>query len=104
MKLREFVIGAGAMLGAVQAQSQDMAAGEEIYQSSCKNCHGPAAQGMASFPGLADKSADYLVMRLEQYRAGERVGANSALMAPNAAGLSDADIANVAAYIAAGLE
>jgi len=98
------VTGVGVALGAVPAAAQDVAAGEEIYENSCKNCHGPKAQGMASFPGLAGQSAEYLVELLEQYRAGEKVGANSALMQPNATGLSDADIANVAAYIATSFE
>ncbi len=82
------------------AAAQDVQAGEDLYQSQCRNCHGPQAQGLASFPQLAGRDADYLVMRLEQYRAGERVGANSALMMPNAAELTDAQIAGVAAYIA----
>ncbi|MBJ3763341.1 c-type cytochrome [Maribius pontilimi] len=77
----------------------DAAAGEEIYQSVCKNCHGQKAQGMASFPKLSDKDFEYITMRLEQYRSGEKVGANSALMMPHAAELSDDDIANLAEYI-----
>jgi len=42
---------------------------------------------------------DYIAKRLKQYRAGEKVGSNSALMMPNAANLSDAEIANLATYI-----
>ncbi|KAF0675246.1 c-type cytochrome [Profundibacterium mesophilum] len=90
---------AAAILGAGSAGAQDIAAGQDLYDGSCKNCHGPTAKGMASFPKLADKSAEHLTMRLEQYRAGEMVGPNSALMQPMAADLSDADIMNIAAYI-----
>ncbi len=86
----------GTAAGAVVA---DIAAGETIYKTTCRNCHGPKAQGMASFPKLADKDAAHLVTRLEQYRAGETVGPNSALMIPVAMKLSDEDIANVTAYI-----
>ena len=89
---------------ATGAQAQDVSAGETLYQDVCRNCHGPKAQGLASFPKLADKTADYLSMRLEQYRAGERVGANSALMMPHAKDLSDEDIANLAAYITTAFE
>ncbi len=85
--------------GPVQANAQDVSAGEALYQSVCKNCHGPKAQGMASFPKLAGNSAEYLVERLNQYRAGERVGPNSALMMPLAADLSDEDIVDLAEYI-----
>jgi cytochrome c553 len=98
------IVGAGVGLGMGPAQAQDMATGEAIYERSCKNCHGPTAQGMASFPKLSDKSADYLSEKLRQYRAGEQVGPNTALMRPNAAGLSDAEIASVAAYIAESFE
>jgi cytochrome c553 len=86
-------------IGVSQAQAQDVAAGETLYSNSCSQCHGPKAKGMASFPSLAGKEAEYLSSRLEQYRAGERVGPNSGLMIPNAKNLSDADIANLAAYI-----
>lgn len=90
-----------ALLCAPAAFAQDTAAGEEIYQSVCRNCHGPSAKGMASFPKLAGQDAAYLESRLIQYREGEAVGPNTALMAPHAAALSDEDIANIAGYIAA---
>ena len=82
------------------ADAQDVAAGEGIYQDVCRNCHGPTAKGMASFPKLAGHDPEYIASRLEQYRAGEQVGPNTALMAPHAADLSDADIENIAGYVA----
>ena len=82
------------------AGSGDPAAGESIYLGQCKSCHGPGAKGMASFPKLVGHEAGYIVGRLEQYRAGEKVGPNTALMAPQATGLSDEDIAHLAAYVA----
>ena len=102
---------AGAMVSASSAKAQDaapapvtdgapdVAAGETLYQAVCRNCHGPKAKGMASFPKLTGFDAEHLTMRLEQYRAGETVGPNTPLMAPMAVGLSDEDIANLAAYI-----
>lgn len=90
---------AAGLLGTVSASAQDVAAGEKLYQQVCRNCHGPKAQGMASFPRLAGNTVQYITMRLKQYRAGERVGPNTPLMAPRAAELSDDDIANVATYI-----
>ena len=93
-----------AMLGAGAAAAEDAAAGGEIYQSICKNCHGPTGKGMASFPKLVGNDAEYLVSRLEAYRAGETVGPNTPLMMPIAAELSDEDITNLAAYITGELE
>lgn len=92
-----FAAGLGASAG--HASEADAAAGEEIYQGSCRSCHGPEAQGLASYPKLADKSESYLTGRLERYREGERIGPNSMLMIPHAQPLSDEDIVNIASYI-----
>ena len=82
----------------------DIAAGEALYQSVCRNCHGPTAKGMASFPKLAGHEAAYLSTQLAEYRAGVTLGYNTALMAPHAKPLSDQDILNLAAYIATEFE
>jgi cytochrome c553 len=67
--------------------------------ATCVACHGEDGRGIApNFPVLAGQHADYLAHSLKQYRSGER---NNALMAPMAAGLSDDDIADLAAYYAA---
>jgi cytochrome c553 len=55
---------------------------------------------MASFPSLRGKEASYLAERLNQYRAGEKVGPNSLLMIPVAADLTDDEIEGLAEYIA----
>ena len=88
-----------SLSSATQATAQDISAGEAIYQKDCRTCHGPTAKGMAVFPKLTGNSADFIVNRLKQYRAGETIGPNTPLMAPLAKGLSDEDIANLAAYI-----
>lgn len=80
-------------------EAGDISAAEAMYADACAQCHGQAARGMASFPSLAGKNAEYISTRLMQYRAGETVGPNSALMKPVAADLSDDDIANLAAFI-----
>ena len=78
-------VGAILVLGSTEIRAQEDVSGEALYQSVCKNCHGPTAKGMASFPKLAGRTADYLEERLGQYRAGDRVGPNTALMRPHAA-------------------
>lgn len=93
------IIGTILTLGMAQTQAEDIEAGKAIYAGSCVNCHGTSGRGMASFPSIAGQEADYIAKRLRQYRAGERVGPNSALMAPMAADLSDEDITNLAAYV-----
>lgn len=98
------IIGALLSLGAGQTYAADIAAGEAEYASVCSNCHGPTGRGMASFPAVTGKDAEYIAAKLTAYRAGEQVGPNSALMIPNARDLSDDDIANLAAFIADGLQ
>lgn len=78
--------------------AQDATPGE-TYARICANCHGPTARGMASFPSLAGQSKEYLTGRLTQYRDGETVGPNSALMIPMVSGLSDEELSGLAAYI-----
>lgn len=78
----------------------DVAAAEALYKKSCRRCHGPTAKGLASFPKLVGQTPEYLADKLERYRAGEKLGPNTGLMAPNAKSLSDEDIANLSHFIA----
>ena len=81
----------------------DASAPAETFAQVCANCHGPTGRGMASFPRIAGGELDYIASRLRQYRAGEKVGPNTPLMAPHAANLTDAQIDALAAYISADL-
>lgn len=87
------------VLTTAPAGAQDIDEGGKLYKKQCRSCHGPTAKGLASYPRLAGKPLEYLVQRLEQYRAGERLGPNTPLMAPRAKKLSDEDIANIANFI-----
>ncbi|WP_077277380.1 c-type cytochrome [Thioalkalivibrio denitrificans] len=87
-----------AMIVAGAAQAGDVAAGKTKY-NACISCHGAQGQGQAIFPKLAGTPAEKTTELLKKYRAGETVGPNTPLMAPQAATLSDEDIANLAAYI-----
>lgn len=78
----------------------DVAAGETKFKTVCASCHGPKAEGQGVFPKLAGLTEDTIKSKLEQYRKGETVGPMTATMAPMAKALSDADVGNVAAYIA----
>jgi len=73
-------------------------AGETRAAAVCSQCHGirtPSAD--APFPPLAGRDADYLQSALKQYRDKTR---KSDMMNAIAGSLTDADIANVAAYYA----
>jgi len=64
---------------------------------SCIDCHG--ADGNApidgTYPKLGGQYADYLGHALQEYRAGRR---QHALMTPQAASLTDQEIADLSAY------
>ncbi len=69
--------------------------------ATCIACHG--ANGVAitaSYPNLAGQNAEYMVNQLKAFKSGARKGAQSAIMAPMAAGLSEQDMMDVAAYFA----
>lgn len=72
--------------------------GEAKY-AACGACHGAQGGGGVG-PALAGQTVEYIVGRLNQYKAGEKVGNQSNLMWGQAAGLSDQDMNDLAEYIA----
>ncbi|MEM9762020.1 MAG: cytochrome c [Pseudomonadota bacterium] len=94
-----FVVVAMGLSGIAHAEAPDLEAGGQLYKNECRACHGPTAKGLASYPKLTGQSQEYLVDRLQQYRAGKRLGPNTALMAPRAKNLSDDDIVNITSFI-----
>ena len=89
---------AGLVSFGAAAQAGDAAAGATAY-ATCIGCHGAAGEGGVG-PKLSGVAAADTVAKLNKYKAGEQVGPMTSMMAPMAAGLSDADIANIAAYTA----
>ena len=73
----------------------DAAAGK-TKSVTCAACHGQ--NGISTndiWPNLAGQKEGYLVAQLTAFRGGQRT---NAMMAPMVAALSDADIADLAAY------
>ena len=88
---------AGSMGAAVAG---DIAAGK-AKSAVCAACHG--ANGIATiagYPNLAGQNELYLVNQLKLFKSGARKSGQSNIMAPMAAPLTDADIANLAAFYA----
>ena len=97
---------------AVGAPKGDIAAGKQRFEAtpeggqSCASCHleGGAKSIDGNTPLLAGQYADYLEKALKDYRSGARVNVlmNAQVSATEGANkLSDADIQNIAAYLAA---
>lgn len=76
----------------------DAAAGK-AKSAVCAACHG--ANGMAAiktYPNLAGQNKEYLVSALKAYKSKQRSGGMAAIMQAQSAGLSDADMENLAEY------
>ena len=90
-----------SLLGSVTLAAQaagDPAAGQVIATEKCAACH--AADGNAAdpqYPRLAGQHADYMARALSEYKAGTR---SNPIMAGFAAGLSEQDQKDVAAWFA----
>ncbi len=79
------------------ALAGDAAAGK-AKAAMCASCHGPDGNSPApAFPKLAGQHEAYLVDAMKQYKSGAR---KNAMMKPMVDPLSDADIANLAAFYA----
>jgi cytochrome c553 len=75
----------------------DIAAGKG-KAAMCSACHGASGISAAeSYPNLAGQHADYITKQLKAFKSGDR---KDPVMAPMAAGLSEQDMADVAAYFA----
>jgi len=82
-------------------ESLDTLAGKNHY-GLCASCHGANGKEpiSASYPKISGQNPAYLTAALKAYRDGQRTGPQASVMAAMAKPLSDADIANLAAYIA----
>lgn len=99
MKLNHLIIAAAIATTPMFAQAAGDAAAGKAKAAACAACHG--ANGKASiptYPNLAGQNAGYIIQALNDYKNGKRSGPQSPIMAGMAAPLSDADIANLAAY------
>jgi len=79
------------------AIAADVAAGQ-AKSAVCASCHGTIGISPSPiWPNLAGQKEAYLVKQIKDFRDGNRTDPT---MAPMAAGLSDSDIENLAAYYA----
>jgi len=88
--------------------AEDLAAGQAAFeQFACASCHGADAKSsvLPTYPILAGQHADYLLHSLRAYQRGATgsttVNArNNAVMTAMVQQLSDADMRNIAAWLA----
>ena len=85
-------------LGLSGTAMADAAAGQSTYAAKgCIGCHGAGGKSVvATYPSLLGKDAEFVKKNLTDFRSGAR---QNATMNAMSAGLSDADIENLADYI-----
>lgn len=99
--MKKIVIAAAALAlaGTIgTAVAGDAAAGKAKY-AVCAGCHGPTGAGNEAlkYPKLAGLEAEYVKQQLHAFKSGTR---DNATMKAMTAGLNDADMDNVSAYVA----
>lgn len=101
MTKRLFVL-FGLMICAAAVTAEPLVDGDveagKTRAAACAACHGPQGNMESDqFPKLAGQGAPYIYEQLKLFKSGER---QNAIMAGQAAGLSDEDMKNIAAYFA----
>jgi cytochrome c553 len=90
---------AAAVLSAEGATAGDVKAGRAIAETKCAVCHGlDGVAKIAEAPNLAGQNEGYLATQLGAFKAGAR---QNEMMSIVIEALTDADIANLAAYYSA---
>jgi cytochrome c553 len=87
-------------LAAMAAGTAQANPGKDLFSAQCSSCHGMNAEGQGMFPKLAGHAVADTQSKLKTYRSGGNVGPMSSMMWGMAGGLSDQQIADVAAYLA----
>jgi len=98
MKSFLFALVTALLFASASAMAGDAAAGK-AKSAICASCHGATGKSLNPlWPNLAGQKEQYLAKQIKAFRDGTR---QDAMMAPMVAALSDADIANLAAFYAA---
>jgi len=92
------VLAVAAAFAAGHVAAADIDAGKKKAQEVCAACHNmDGISTITEYPKLAGQYPDYLAKALRDYKSGAR---KNPVMAGMAAGLSQKDIEDVAAYFA----
>ena len=96
MKNTVLLMSLGLSLLSTNLHAQDAKAGRDKADTACALCHGPTGIAtMPSAPNLAGQPPIYTSEQLKNYRSGKR---HHEVMSVIAKPLTDADIANLAAW------
>ena len=97
---RHFAAQKAKVVTGVGLDAAKVARGNELSKKNhCGQCHLPKYEGRAQMPRLAGQREDYLLHSMIGYRDGKRTGADTT-MSGILHGMSDADLAALAHYLA----
>jgi cytochrome c553 len=76
-----------------------------VEKANCASCHGAGLNApiLPAYPKLAGQHADYIYYALKAYKVGNgnpQYGRNNAIMASQVQVFTDADLQDIAAYVA----
>jgi cytochrome c553 len=71
-----------------------------VGKEHCGSCHGADFSGEKNVPRIANQREDYLLKALREYKGNKRVGYGNAVMPETVSGLSDAELGDIAYYLA----
>lgn len=91
----KFAFATSILMLSMNIQAGDAAAGKAL-SGNCTGCHGMNGKSNnPNYPSLAGQKENYLVKAIKDYKTGAR---KDPMMGSMVSGLSDADIANLAAF------
>jgi cytochrome c553 len=90
-------VGTISLLAISVAQAAGDPAAGKAKAVACAACHGANGQGVPPNPALTGRTEDEMLQAMKDYKSGKR---NNAVMKGMMGGLSDQDMANLAAYYA----
>lgn len=96
MNINPLILAAALLFGSLPAHARGDYEAGKAKSATCAACHGfDGNSTVSSFPRLAGQQPDYIVHSLKAYKSGKR---KNPIMAGQAAPLSGADMADLAAY------
>lgn len=104
MKTKVLALSLGAAVLSFGMMSNAFADGAALFQAKgCAGCHGAggAAPVMPVYPKIAGQNEQYLLNQMKDIKSGARANGQSAVMKGVVAGVSDAELAEIAKYLAA---
>ena len=102
MKAKILALSLGAAVVSLGAVSNALADGAALYQAKgCGGCHGGDAKTpvMPVYPKLAGQNEQYLLQQMKDIKSGARANGQAAVMKGVIAGVSEAEMGEIAKYL-----